>query len=73
MALGELAVVPMTWRKDRAESFERLLLLALLETADFGLEGVSRRPQGPRLIRGFVGVRAMIFGYGERIDDEEGA
>jgi hypothetical protein len=63
----------MTWRKDRAESFERLLLLALLATADLGFDGVTRRPHGPRLIRAFVGVRAMVFGSGEWIDDEEWA
>jgi len=34
----------------------------LLETADLGFDGVTRSRQGPRLIRVFVGVRAMIFG-----------
>jgi hypothetical protein len=62
---GELAVVPMTWRRERPASFLTVFDL----TDDFTVceVGVNRTPQGPTLNRGFVGVaigameRASLF------------
>jgi hypothetical protein len=53
---GELAVVPMTCRRERPASFRSLALDFDFEDLGFALEGVSRTPQGPTLRREFVGV-----------------
>lgn len=57
--LGELAVVPMTWRKERPAS-----VLALFDFVDdFAMceVGVNRTPQGPTLNREFVGVAMTVI------------
>ena len=67
--LGELAVVPMTWRKERPAS-----VLALFDFAeDFAMceVGVNRTPQGPTLNLEFVGGAmatiegASLFRWGQ--------
>jgi hypothetical protein len=69
--LGEFAVVPMTWRRERPASL-RLGLADCLLAALVALwaKGVVRKAQGPALILGLVGVRlrAIVHGSGTALE-----
>jgi hypothetical protein len=78
MEFGELAVVPMTCRRDKPASLPRIPepLLFDFEVPD-SLDGfitlvvgVNRTPQGPTLNLEFVGVAIVLKRYGDRCEEQ---
>lgn len=63
--LGELAVVPITWRKESSALLRLVLFVDLVAVLGEGCpDGVIRKFQGPALILGLVGVRVIAIVHG---------